>query len=61
MKFNQFIEIFLSLPKSFYVSAKLCGIKKAIKLPILVRYNTVLRCVNGSLSINKKKGKDRLT
>ena len=47
MKFINSIEYFLSIPKSFYVSARLCGLKKAFFFPVLVRYNTVLRKVNG--------------
>lgn len=50
------IELFLSLPKSFYVCARLCGLKKAIKLPVLVRYNTVLRRLDGSVSVNYSGG-----
>ena len=39
----------LSIPKSLYVSIKLCGLKKGIKLPVLVRYNTVLRDISGQV------------
>lgn len=39
----------LSIPKSLYVSIKMCGFKKGIKLPILVRYNTVLRDISGQV------------
>lgn len=42
-------EIFLSLPKSFYVSYKLLSFKDAFKLPVLVRYNTKLLNLSGRL------------
>lgn len=43
----KFIEKILSVPKSLYVSIKLCGLKNGIRLPIFVRYNTVLRDISG--------------
>ena len=43
------LQKILSIPKSLYVSIKLCGLKKGIKLPVLVRYNTVLRDVSGQV------------
>lgn len=43
------LQIILSIPKSLYVSIKLCGFKKGIKLPVLVRYNTVLRDISGQV------------
>lgn len=46
---NKKFEKILSLPKSLYVSIKLCGFNKGIKLPVLVRYNTVLRDLSGQV------------
>lgn len=43
----ELLEKLLSVPKSLYVSIKLCGLTKGIKLPIFVRYNTVLRDISG--------------
>ena len=43
------IELFLSLPKSFYVGLRLFGFKKAIRLPIIVRYNTRIISLSGSV------------
>ena len=43
------LQKILSIPKSLYVSIKLCGLKKGIKLPVLVRYNTVLRDISGQV------------
>ena len=37
----------LSIPKSFYVSWRLAGFKKAFSLPVWVRYNTVLNALGG--------------
>ena len=37
----------LSLPKSFYVCCRLCGFRQALKLPLLVKYNTVLKSLSG--------------
>lgn len=47
-------EILLSIPKSFYVSYKLLSLKEAIKLPILVRYNTRLLNLSGRLSTKEE-------
>ena len=41
------LEKILSVPKSLYVSIRLCGFKKGLKLPVYVRYNTVLRNLSG--------------
>ena len=46
------IEFFLSFPKSFYVSLRLLGFKKAIKLPILVRYNTRIISLYGRMILS---------
>lgn len=44
-----YIEFIRSIPKSFYVSAKLMGIKKALNLPIFVRYNCKLLSLTGKV------------
>lgn len=51
MNFFEFLEYFISLPKSFYVSWKLTSFKTAFKLPIFVRYNTILKKLTGTLEI----------
>ena len=46
---SRFVKL-LSIPKSIYVSVKLLGwggVKYALKLPIFVRYNCVLNCLDG--------------
>lgn len=50
----------LSIPKSLYVSIKMCGFKKGIKLPILVRYNTVLRDISGQVITPARGGVIRI-
>lgn len=45
-------ERLLSMPKSFYVSAKLCGVKAAFYLPVQVRYNCVIRSLKGKAVID---------
>lgn len=44
---KQLIEKIISVPKSFYVSLRLCGLKSAFHLPVLVRYNTVIYSLVG--------------
>lgn len=46
---NKIVEYILSVPKSFYVSLKYFPFKDAIKLPIMVRYNTVLLGLKGKI------------
>ena len=43
------IELFRSIPKSFYLSLKYYPFKQALKLPILVRYNTRLVSLKGKI------------
>lgn len=50
------LQKILSIPKSLYVSIKLCGLKKGIKLPVLVRYNTVLRDISGQVITPVRRG-----
>lgn len=52
------LEHIFSIPKSFYVSLKYFPFKEAIKLPIMVRYNTVLLGLNGKI-VNSRGGKIR--
>lgn len=49
MRINTFDKL-LSIPKSFYVSLRLCGLKRAFELPILVRFNCKLAKLNGRVS-----------
>lgn len=54
---NLTIEKILSIPKSFYVSLKLCGIKNAFKMPIKVRYNTQICSLRGKVILKKKQSR----
>lgn len=45
-------ESLLSLPKSIYVNLRLLPFKQAIRLPIKVRYNTILRSLSGKCIIS---------
>lgn len=47
---NKILEHILSIPKSFYVSLKYFSLKDAVKLPIMVRYNTVLLGLKGKIT-----------
>lgn len=49
---NKFFEQILSFPKSFYISLCFFTFKDAIKLPIFVRYNTILRSLRGKIIIS---------
>lgn len=51
MKISTFIEYLLSVPKSFYVSVKLLGLKRSFRLPIVVKYNTKVLSLKGSVTI----------
>lgn len=46
---NYYLERLLSLPKSFYVSGRLAGWKNAYKLPICVRFNSLLKDLSGEV------------
>lgn len=46
------IEKILSIPKSFWVSMHFFTFKDAIKLPVLVRYNTKIQSLRGTIIIN---------
>lgn len=51
---NRKLERLLSLPKSFYVSARLTGWKTACRLPISVRYNCKLADLSGRVVFPNK-------
>lgn len=46
------IEKILSLPKSIYVSMKFFPFSQALRIPILVRYNTKLTSLSGTVKFN---------
>lgn len=48
---NRYLEYVLSLPKSIYLNFRVLPFKDAIKLPLLVRYNTVLSSCSGKVTI----------
>lgn len=48
---NNKIEKILSIPKSFWVSMHFFTLKDAIKLPILVRYNTKILTLKGEINV----------
>ena len=45
------LDKLLSLPKSLYVSFRLFSFKDALKLPVVVRYNTRLLSLNGKIKV----------
>lgn len=45
---SKFVKL-ISIPKSFYVSARLMGFRHAFKLPIMVRFNCVLNSLKGKV------------
>lgn len=47
--------LLLSIPKSFFVCLKLFGIREALKLPILVKYNTKVISLNGKVILTGNK------
>lgn len=52
------IEKILSLPKSLYVSLRFFPLVQAIRIPILVRYNTKLTSLSGLVKVNSGGGKN---
>lgn len=52
------IEKILSLPKSLYVSMKFFPLVQAIRIPILVRYDTKLTSLSGTVKFNSGGGKN---
>lgn len=49
-------EKLLSIPKSFWVSLHFFSFKDAIKLPVVVRYNTKIQSLKGSVIIKQGGG-----
>lgn len=45
------IETLLSLPKSIYASLRLFPFREAVKLPIMVRYNTSILSLDGLIKV----------
>lgn len=48
---NRYVEYLLSLPKSIYLNFKVLPFKEAVRLPLLVRYNTVLSSCSGIVTM----------
>lgn len=44
---NRIIECVLSIPKSLYVNFQMLPISQALKMPIIVRYNVILKSLKG--------------
>lgn len=51
MQLSKLIEKALSLPKSLYVNMKLYPLRTAIRLPLFVRYNTVIKGLKGHVTV----------
>lgn len=49
-------EKLLSIPKSFWVSLHFFSFKDAIKLPVVVRYNTKIQSLKGAVIIKRGGG-----
>ena len=49
----------LSIPKSLYVCLRLLPMRQAIRLPLLVRYNTALKRLSGRVDIDDKYARHR--
>lgn len=47
---SKFVKL-ISIPKSFYVSARLVGFKHAFKLPVMVRFNCALNSLKGRVIV----------
>lgn len=52
MKIAVFIEYIASIPKSYFVSFRLCPILLAWKMPIMVRYNCKLKDLSGVVNLS---------
>lgn len=59
-KLSKGIEIILSIPKSFYVSLRMLGVRKAFGLPILVRYNTKIISLKGKIKLSGGGGRIKI-
>lgn len=53
---NRIIEKLLSIPKSFWASLHLFKLKDALKLPVFVRYNCLIRNISGSIEVKSGGG-----
>lgn len=51
------LEKILSIPKSFWVSLHFFSLKDAIKLPVVVRYNTKIQALSGTIKVGRGGGK----
>lgn len=49
MNFKKVFEYLLSVPKSIYVPFRLLPFRQAVRIPIFVRYNTKLLCLNDNI------------
>lgn len=47
MKYKELFEYIFSIPLSVYCNMRLLPFRQALKLPILVRYNTRLNSLRG--------------
>ena len=56
MNFKKVFEYLLSVPKSIYVSFRLLPFRQAVRIPIFVRYNTKLLCLNDNIYLQRKGG-----
>ena len=53
---KKIVIIIFSIPKSLVFNIKLFGIKKGIKIPILIKYNTIIKnCRRGSIELCNNK------
>lgn len=57
MNSKKVFEYLLSVPKSIYVSFRLLPFRQAVRIPIFVRYNTKLLCLNGNICLQLGGGK----
>lgn len=49
-------EKLLSIPKSFYLSLCYFPLREAVKLPVMVRYNTLILRHEGLIKVNSGGG-----
>ena len=52
MKVKHIIERILSIPKSLWVSLHYFPLAEALRLPVCVRYNVILKSLKGSVTVN---------
>ena len=53
MDIKLLIKVLVSIPKSFYFCMHFFNFKDAIRLPILVSYNTILNKLDGRIIMNQ--------